>query len=311
MEYVNCNSCGSADTKILYELWDYLLQRMEVQGTLVRCRQCGLIYQNPRPELNEISFDYPPEYAPYNCQLDKTNTSKLDDWLVQYGLNKRIHLIKKYKENGSLLDIGCGSGEFLNAMQIIPGWNLTGVELNSYAADKAIDRYNLRIFNGTLEQAFFPNETFDVVTLWDVLEHLHDPTASLIEIRRILKPGGLLVLRVPNYQSWQRRLFGRHWAGLDAPRHLYVFDAITLSRLLENSGFIIDKIQCLMGSYPTFLLSLQFWMVENQMKQINQSRIIKLFSHPVSRIAFAPFFYFDNLGLRGPLLTVASTKGGE
>jgi SAM-dependent methyltransferase len=204
--------------------------------------------------------------------------------------------------------VGCSTGLFLHGMQRYADWKLTGVEINPYAAERAQKQYNLNIHVGTLEQACFPDKFFDAITLWDVFEHLHDPAGSLIEIRRVLKDDGILVVRVPNLDSWDAKLFGRNWAGLDAPRHLYVFSRKMLKKIFEKNGFKIKVMDSNIGSYPTFVLSLRFWMTARRIRSYTANRIINTLYHPVARLITSPLFYLYGLASRGPLVVATAVK---
>jgi 2-polyprenyl-3-methyl-5-hydroxy-6-metoxy-1,4-benzoquinol methylase len=293
---------------VFHELTDLLLEYDEVKTTLVRCQDCGLVYQNPRPTLDEIGVHYPAEYESYNPETDNKSMPRLLRKAVEYGINKRCRFVIRQKKQGRLLDIGCATGTFLRGMAKYPGWELNGVEISEHAAKIAREAYSLNVFNGTLEEAAYPEHYFDAITLWDVLEHLHDPSSSLDEIHRILKPDGVIVFRIPNLGSWDAKLFGPYWAGLDAPRHLYVFDQHTLNALLTKTGFEVREMSCKIGSYPTFVLSVRFWMAAKGISPAKRASIQKILSHPISRLLSAPFFYVNSMGRHGPLLTVTAAK---
>ncbi|MBE0410916.1 MAG: class I SAM-dependent methyltransferase [Anaerolineales bacterium] len=308
MQTLMCNLCHSNDFELLYKLPDLLLQREQVISTFVRCKQCGLVLQNPRPNIEEMSFHYPPEYDSYTTALNNNQTPWLLQKAYRYGIEKRGRIVRNHKKSGRLLDIGCATGVFLAGMKVHPEWELIGVEINKQAAEIAREQNQLNVVHGTLEDAGFPSEFFDAVTMWDVLEHLHDPSSSLKEIHRILKPDGVLVFRVPNLNSWDAKLFGAAWAGLDAPRHLYVFDPQTLSSLLAKNNFEIHKMGCNIGSYPTFLLSLRFWLLAKGIPESIRMTVLKILHHPIMRVISSPLFFVYGLGLRGPLITVVATK---
>lgn len=308
METVVCNLCHQNDARLFYRLPDYLLSRDEVVTTLVRCQHCGLVYQNPRTEIAEMGAHYPPEYESYNPASDKQNTLWLIKQAIEYGLEKRSQFVFKHRPAGSLLDIGCATGVFLNKAGERQGWEVQGVEISPHAARIARERYNLKVFTGTLEEAEFPACSFDAVTMWDVFEHLHDPQGSLKEINRVLKPNGVLVLRVPNLDSWDAWIFGRYWAGLDAPRHLYVFNHDTLSRMLEANGFQLLELSTRGGSYLTFALSVRFWLTARGAQPDTVKSVYRLLTHPALRLITAPLFYLRDFGLHGPLLTITAEK---
>lgn len=308
MEHTVCNLCGNTNAApIIDDLPDFLLQRNEVSTTLVKCVSCGLVYQNPRPTITEMATHYPPDYESYAPKPEAENSSWLLRQAFQYGIAKRYRYVTRYKRAGRLLDVGCAIGIFLQGIQKNGNWELYGAEINEHAAHIARE-HGLDVRLGTLEQAEFKDEFFDVVTLWDVLEHLHDPAGSLREIYRILKPDGFLVIRVPNASSWDSQLFGRYWAGLDAPRHLYVFTPVTLDALLAANHFQSIARSSQIGAYSTFLMSLRFWSGARNKPSIVRDSLIKFLHYPVMRLLLAPFFYLRGLGLRGPSMVVTAKK---
>lgn len=308
MESVTCNLCQHDEAALVFEVRDWLLNKPENTSRLVRCQNCGLIYQNPRPTPEEIGQFYPPEYENFEVDQEKKKSSRLMQRVMQYGINKRRRAVLREKTSGSLLDVGCATGIFLETMRAVPGWQLKGVEISDHAASIAREQKNLDVVTGTLEQAKFTDGQFDVVTLWDVLEHLHDPAGSLREIRRILKPGGVLVFRVPNGGSLDARLFGPYWAGLEPPRHLFVFDQKTLTAFLSNAGFAVKRMSCEIGSYPTFVLSVRFWMTGRAVPTARRERISRLLYSPFARAVTVPLFYLIGLFKKGPLLTVTARR---
>lgn len=308
MEYVVCNLCGSTDAApLIRDLPDFLLQHKDVSATFVKCLTCGLIYQNPRPTFVEMAAHYPPAYESYALEPSQKNSSWLLGQAIRYGIGKRCRYVNRYKRSGRLLDIGCATGVFLRGMQATGEWKLYGVEINEYAA-RIAQEHGFTIHVGTLKEAAFPNEFFDAITLWDVLEHLHDPSESLREAHRILKPDGIVVIRVPSASSWDAALFGRYWAGLDAPRHLYVFTPQTLQALLVANCFRAISWSSQMGAYTTFLLSLRFWNSTQSKPNAARDSLVKLLHHPVMRLLAAPVFYLMGIGLRGPLMVVTAIK---
>jgi len=304
METVLCNYCNSSSSDLLYKIPDYYLDKKDIFYLLVKCSNCGLIYQNPRPTQEEIREAYPSTYEAFNLDHKK---SWRETKVFLYGLEKRSKAITSIKKKpGRLLDIGCSTGLFLNTMQSKHGWESYGVEINEYPASIAREKYQLNIFQGSLEQASYPPAFFDAVTLWDVLEHLPDPASTLQEVRRIIKPDGVLLIRVPNYDSWDATIFGPAWAGLDVPRHFYVFSRNCLLKLLEKNGFTTPKLNCKIGSFPMFGLSLRFWMNKKSIKSLSQRIINRLINNPITQSIGAPYFFISGLFLRGPLI-IATT----
>jgi SAM-dependent methyltransferase len=251
----------------------------------------------------------------YPAQYDAFVGPRLNQfsWLrrisVNYGLRKRCRAVTRYKKEGRLLEIGCATGEFLNAMRGSGSWDLYGVEISEHAVRYARDQWGLNVFRGQLKEAQYPDNFFDVVVLWDVLEHLSNPKSALLEIRRVLARDGWLIFRVPNLDGLDAKLFGRYWAGLDAPRHFSIFSKATLKRLLEITGFIPQRIACISGTYPTFVLSVRFWARDHlsPRAQVWIRRILE--SLPI-RLCVAPFFLIvDWLKISG-VITVYARIGG-
>lgn len=308
METVNCNLCGSAQQEHLYEMHDWSFIQREITVHFVLCKGCGLVYQNPRPTVDEIGAYYPDDYDCYTVEK-RENFHK--NWIARagfaYGMRRRTAQVTRFKSGGSLLDIGCATGNFLSAIANRPGWDVEGVEISSFASEIARGK-GLPVFTGRLHEAAYPPERFDAVTLWDVFEHLHDPRADLTEIHRILKPGGLLVMRLPNLDSWDARLFKQYWAGFEPPRHLYVFNRATLAQMLAQAGFVIRALDSKASRHLTFMLSLQFWLTGRGAALAVRKRWMRLLVHPAARLLLIPFFYLYGAVLRGPLLTVVAEK---
>ena len=308
MERVPCNLCGHDDAVPYMRVRDLFLERSDVHADLVQCTHCGLVYQNPRPSADEILAHYPLEYELYNDPVAAQQRGGLRQWANSYGMRKRCRYVTKHVAAGALLDVGCAAGTFLLAMRSTGDWTVTGVELNAEVARQTRERYGLDVIAGTLEDAHLAPAQFDAVTMWDVLEHVYDPVATLREIHRLLKPGGILVIRVPNLSSWDARLFGCAWAGYDAPRHLYFFNPATLTALLEQSGLEVKAHSTAISNYMVFALDVRYWMTARGVAASTKARVSRLLYHPVTRLVTAPFFYFTNFGLRGPALVTTARK---
>ena len=169
------------------------------------------------------------------------------------------------------------------------GWEALGIELNEQAAVYARDRMGLNIITGNFLGADLPSHYFDVITLWDVLEHLPDPLPVLQKLSKIIRPGGLLVLNLPNPESWEARRFGPLWIGWDLPRHLNLFPLPLLSSLLEKVGFNHPTIKSLTGNFFVFKFSLGLLLDEKISKWPASSKVLKiLLNSPLSRLAAFP-----------------------
>jgi SAM-dependent methyltransferase len=259
---VSCNFCGSSDARVRYALRDWLTHK-DGTFTLVECQSCGLLYLNPQPTWEELETFYPDQYhaySPPSASPQAAHGSGVRKSLLarirNVGWHRRSQAVTARSSGGRLLDIGCATGEFLAEMEHRDGWTCHGVEPVAFAAAQA--RLNTRadIFEGTLAEAHYPPDFFNVITLWDVLEHTADPAGMLREIYRILMPGGLLVIRVPDPESITGKLFGRYWIALDAPRHLYNFPKSILTRRLQQENFAKVETTYLSSDHFTFFGSL-------------------------------------------------------
>jgi SAM-dependent methyltransferase len=152
---------------------------------------------------------------------------------------------------GKVLDIGCGRGLLLNKLRQ-RGWEAVGTELSEDAAAYARHYLKLPVFTARLEEIGFRSGEFDLIILWHVLEHMHCPLAALSEVSRLLKPGGMLVLSVPNFGSWEARWGRRHWFHLDVPRHLTHFTPRTLEGALRGVGLQVLRREWFAPEYSFF-----------------------------------------------------------
>jgi SAM-dependent methyltransferase len=163
------------------------------------------------------------------------------EWAVRIFRRRRVRKIQRFVPNGRILDIGCGRGITLSLLRE-GGWETFGTEISETAASHARTLLGDSVFVGDLLAAPWPESSFDVVSIWHVLEHLPDPSAVLGKCRELLRPGGVLVVAVPNFESLQARLTGRHWFHLDVPRHYWHFGTGVLRGLLEKEGFVLEDL---------------------------------------------------------------------
>lgn len=305
MEEIACDLCGATASQPLYTLHD---AASDVPGEFVlrRCTHCGLMYLSPRPTQGAIAAHYPAEYAPYQRAIEDERW-RLMRWMRRRRLAGRRRLVERYSGHtrGRLLDVGCATGLFLHEMDRA-GWQVAGVEPIASAACYARSRFGLDVFEGTLSSACYAPASFDVVTFWDVLEHTFSPAEELAHAARLLRPGGLLASNVPNWDSVDRRLFGRYWLGLDPPRHLYAFTRETLTALLVQAGFSVLGWMCFMSGFFSFIVSLERWL-ETVNPRLSKA-VYRALSAPGMRLPFEPWFAFSNWLRRGAIISVFARK---
>lgn len=230
LEQVPCPLCGDAGGRPALDLEELSLRaRSRTRWTVARCDRCRLAYVDrrvPRPAEEAYADD------DYGFRRSPLADALIDD---RPHAARVLDEIETTTAPGRLLDVGCGAGELLLAARR-RGWTTRGVEVSPQAAAVARAR-GLEVVVGTLEEAGLAPGSFDCVTLLDVIEHLPDPLRELREIRRVLRPGGLLSVETPNWQSIYRHLLGARWAALQPRLHLLYFDRRSLGRLLLEAGF--------------------------------------------------------------------------
>jgi 2-polyprenyl-3-methyl-5-hydroxy-6-metoxy-1,4-benzoquinol methylase len=262
---VPCPLCGARRD-------DPLLMVPTREGTcrLARCGDCGMVYLNPRPSDDSLALLYPDDYEPYldlggdrNGVLTRLVRSVRRLALSRYhgyppelagGLERALAPVGKalldwqgeslthipWVGAGRLLDFGCGSGWFAARLRDL-GWRVTVMDFNAESVRRAAQRYGLPGLAGSLPHPGIRPESFDVVTMGQVLEHVPNPDQVIEAAARALAPGGLLVVSVPCLASWGFHTFGADWCGLELPRHLLHFTPATLRRLLQRHGLVIQE----------------------------------------------------------------------
>ncbi len=219
-----CPICEHTGARQWLRAPDRLHGRRE-KYTLVRCPDCSLVWLSAPPKPFEMHLHYTDAY-------DKL-ISAGGESPARWGFRKEA--INEFKQSGELLDLGCSAGSFLEFMRS-ELWNLSGIEMSAQAAATAEARSGARIFVGDVLDARFPRESFDVVTCFDVLEHLYEPRKVMNRVAEWLKPGGIFYVLVPNVDSAEGRIFRSYWHGLELPRHLFHFSPKSLKVLAESAG---------------------------------------------------------------------------
>jgi SAM-dependent methyltransferase len=243
---VRCDLCGGAGGKPVLEGGD---RRFGLPGrfAVVQCPSCGLVRTEPQPE--DPGAYYPAaEY--YSYTAPQVSPLTRDAVAGRYGrrtgplarlAGRRISALPPGPP-GDLLDVGCGSGAMLLALESA-GWRAHGVELDEGAVQAARTAGLERVRAGDLLDAVYEPGSFDAVRFSHSLEHMRSPRAELAEARRILRPGGRVTIAVPDFGALLRRTFGERWFFLDLPRHLWHFDRRTLPRLVRESGFEVTRVR--------------------------------------------------------------------
>lgn len=271
-----------------------------------RCPDCDLLFLSPRPTPATIAYYYPTHYAAYRPAIDDERWAILR-WKRRRNLKSQIEGVDRRAATGRLLDVGCATGNYPAEMRRL-GWQAQGVELQPEAAAYARQRFGLDVFTGDLLAAHLPAGHFDAVTLWDVLEHTHNPLAILQEVQRLLKPGGLVAFSIPDPNSREAHSFGPAWIGYDAPRHLYLFGDNSLTHLLRQSGLEIMDSEHKLATYHTWVASWRTKLNRYPDGDKFRSLLVKLAYLPFWSALTAPYFNWLNRRGRGTVITIYGRK---
>ena len=222
VEDVPCNLCDTKDEEL----------RFEKDGCrIVRCRKCGLVYVNPRPADDELRLLYTEDHPCYNRRPEDA---------VRRCRNY-VRRIERLAPPGDLLDVGCGSGEFLLAAKE-RRWRGTGLDVSEYATRYAREHYGLSVRTGHVCDLDLAPESFDVITLWATIEHLQDPMGDLRLLATLLRPRGLIAVETGNIGGLRPRLEGARWPLLSPPEHLYFFSRRTLGTMFAECGLRVVRV---------------------------------------------------------------------
>ena len=225
-EVIACPICATDAIKALWSLSGCVF---------VRCRYCGLVYQNPQPIQDDLVERYDDEYFGYEIENEDSFYR-----LMRLGLDDiDFASVAKSIPQGekSFLDIGCATGRLISELSR-EGWDARGVEVCKPAAEYGIRQHGVDIRIGVLEAAGFSSRSFSVIHCSHLIEHLTDPAAFVHHVKRLLVPGGWFIVTTPNIGGFQARLMGKRWRSAIAD-HMFLFSKRTLRRLLGNAGFAV------------------------------------------------------------------------
>jgi 2-polyprenyl-3-methyl-5-hydroxy-6-metoxy-1,4-benzoquinol methylase len=267
-----CACCGASNAQFLFR--GYGFDRSEECFDLYECSHCGLVRIEPPLSRAALARYYTADY--YGSPVAKFSGPV--EALMRLDHPRRARWLARFVSGPPprrALDIGCGRGLFLRALAKL-GFTAVGTELPGFAFTTAAD--DVEYLHASAEALPFADASFDLVSIWHVLEHTTDPAAVLHGIARVLKPGGIVAVAVPNFGSWQARHFGRHWFHLDLPRHLYHFRLSTLRRLLAEQHIEVIEVrtqswdQNLYGFLQSWLNRIYWKSAPNGLYQVLKKR---------------------------------------
>ncbi len=308
MRHILCNFCNSDETELLYVAKDRQVREDDSREFyLHRCKKCGLVYLNPQPEWPELEYFYGGDYYTNGPdQEGQCGNSYAFFRRIKRKLSRPPNPKFWYfgKMRGRFLDVGCGNALYESyVIKKYPGWEFYGLEPSHLPALAARQVGGVEIFEGFLEDSHYRSDFFDVILMNNVLEHCPDPASMIMECYRILKPGGHLIIEVPNFNSPARRFFGTFWSHLDAPRHLFHFSSSVLSERLKKTGFKIESVQLKAGRGAIVYSIAYKFNLQKMLKRPVISLIIRYFTyltHPINKIVTEKFHW------AGSLMIVAS-----
>jgi 2-polyprenyl-3-methyl-5-hydroxy-6-metoxy-1,4-benzoquinol methylase len=243
----SCNNCGSSDSFLITEGREH-----EYNDTtddlfrVVRCRDCGMAYLNPRPDVSELAVIYPSNYYAYSMEeslADGANGFNLYRWIrsstVKQMLKGSLQAFFGERRQLKILDVGCGDGHLLNCFAALPGYEIEthGVEIGAKAASLA-EKSGHAIHQERFETAELPDEYFDLVFASHVIEHVEDPRAFALKARAVLRPGGVFAFWTPNIDSAEAKWFQKqHWGQYHFPRHWHFYNPSSVRKLADLTDF--------------------------------------------------------------------------
>lgn len=245
----NCPVCGDTRFQPFISCKDFTVSYE--QFNIVDCLNCSFKFTNPRPEDSVIGSYYKSENYISHSDTRKGFVSQLYHLIRSYTLGKKEALLRKYVSRGTLLDYGCGTGMFLSHCKN-KGWKAFGVEPDAGARTLA-SKGQVQVWAdiNTMPES---EKDFDAITLWHVLEHVGDLSATIEKLKRRLKTNGVLIVAVPNYKSYDAQYYKEHWAAYDVPRHFYHFEISTVQRLMRSHGF--DLLETHPMKFDSFYVSM-------------------------------------------------------
>lgn len=234
-----CPWCGCSNTTSYIQLKDYFLSQEDFE--IFECPACHLLFTDPRPSGPAADKYYQSENYLSHQENKKGLVPRIYEFVKSFNLRNKVHLASEGLSPGHVLDIGCGVGDFLVSMKKA-GWTVMGIEPSSQAREIANQRLGFYPLTPA-DYSQLPDQSFELITMWHVLEHVDDLSFQLQQLQRLLKPGGRLLLALPNFTSFDAQHYGQYWAAWDVPRHLNHFCPDSIQAVFADSAFQSFDIQ--------------------------------------------------------------------
>lgn len=237
-EITHCPICSSTNFSTHLNAIDYTVSKESF--AIKRCNACDFLFTSPRPELSVLGSYYQSEDYISHSDTSKGLISKLYKIARSFTLDRKYRLVSPYCKGMPLLDVGSGTGAFLNHAKSM-GLNVLGIEPDQGASNFAKKKYGLSVYDEKkLDE--LEAESFGAITLWHVLEHVPNLDERLLQLKRLLHPEGRIYIAVPNPDSYDAKKYREYWAAYDVPRHLWHFTPQTMRKLLEKNGLKLYKV---------------------------------------------------------------------
>lgn len=249
-----CPICNKEDIASLLHTKDYSLTTEDFQ--IIQCANCTLEYTDPAPSKEAIAPYY--NFPSYISHTDTKEglVNQIYHKVRNHTLTQKTNWVQSLftGHKGQLLEVGAGTGAFAHSM-LNKGWKVTALEPDAASRQKALENYNINLL--TIEELFqLEPAKYEVITLWHVLEHVHDLNAYMKTFHSLLKPNGRLIIAVPNYTSYDAGFYKNFWAAYDVPRHLYHFSPLSMHYLAKKHKMsIVQKLPMWFDSFYVSLLS--------------------------------------------------------
>jgi 2-polyprenyl-3-methyl-5-hydroxy-6-metoxy-1,4-benzoquinol methylase len=290
-ETVLCYYCASRSWREFISAQDDLTGKPG-DFSFVACNDCGLVYQNPRIDVENIKQFYDDEYIAHRKKTDWGLLTRLYDRAMRQHDRRKAAIIRRYvvlTPNSEVLDVGCGAGTFLTMVRNRYGAKTTGVDFKDLSSLPGFDQIDFHC--GLFYEQEMGEKRFDLITMWHFLEHDYDPFRTLKKAHSSLKADGRLVIEVPRLDSMTYRLYRERWPGLQAPQHTVLYSKEMLLRLLEKAGFdMVDYLPY--GAFPAYFYifaGLAFKILKGRGLDLS----VAIYPYFLGQIVLSPLLLFE------------------
>jgi 2-polyprenyl-3-methyl-5-hydroxy-6-metoxy-1,4-benzoquinol methylase len=255
--YASCPVCASVQLQQKLRATDFTVSKEQFE--IWECSNCTLRFTQAVPPIEKIGAYYKSDEYVSHTNTKKGLVNQLYHVIRKHTLRQKLRLVQRFcsLQTGSILDVGAGTGAFVHTMSKA-GWKATGLEPDATTRQLAFQLQGTEL--QPIGELFkLPAETYDAITLWHVLEHVHALHSYLDQLKRLIKPNGKIIVAVPNYTSYDAAAYGSNWAAYDVPRHLYHFSPRSMAMLVEAGGATIETIKPMwFDSFYVSMLSEQY-----------------------------------------------------